>query len=323
VKPSAFGYVRPGTLDEAVGILADGDVLLAGGQSLIPDLNERRRFARRLVDLNGVTGLDTIEFRSAVNESAGNESAGNQPAATDRVRLGALVRHRDLAGRDDVRAAVPVLAEAARHVGHEAIRTRGTLTGSIANADPAAELPGVCVLLGAVARVRSAAGERTVPVADLLRPGGLGAQEVITATSVPTLLPGEGWGFRELSRPGAYAFPLVTVSATLRCAVGGAVTGLRAAVTGAAPVPYTLPDSTAAGLLGGGPGWTDAAADDWATAAAAELAAIAEPVTDHYASAAYRRRMVRHLARQALADALRRAGPGAPATGTSPPGGAA
>lgn len=287
MKPAPFEYVRPESLDELVGMLTAGDVLLAGGQSLLPALSERRRRLRRLVDVNAVPGLERCE------------------AGPGLLRAGALTRHRDLAGRADVRAAVPVLAEAARHVGHEAVRVRGTLGGSIANADPAAELPGVCVLLEAVARVRSAAaGERAVPVADLLRPGGLAEGEVITVVEVPALRPGEGWGFAELSRPGAYAFPLVTVSATVMRGSGGVVTGVRAAVTGAAGAPYALPGEEAAGLLGAVPSAA------WAGAVAGRLAAAARPVSDHYASAGYRRRMVAHLARRVLADAAGRAGAG-------------
>lgn len=289
MKPAAFDYVRPLNLEDLLGTLSDGDVLLAGGQSLLPDLNERRRRPGRLVDLNAVTELEHCE------------------AGPDRVVVGALTRHRDLAERSDVRAAVPVLSQAARHVGHAAVRTRGTLGGSIANADPAAELPGVCVLLDAVARLRSATGERTTAVVTLLRPGGLAEDEVITMIELPRLRPGEGWGFRELNRPGAYAFPVVTASTTLLLGADGAVAGLRVAVTGAAAAPYALPDHAVAGLLGARP------SDTWADAVAGQLAAAADPVTDHYASAAYRRRIVRHLVRQAVADSLERAVPGAAA----------
>jgi carbon-monoxide dehydrogenase medium subunit len=286
MKPAPFDYVRPASLEDLLSTLTDGDAMLAGGQSLLPELNERHRLPRRLVDLNALAELGRCETGPGL------------------LLVGALTRHRDLAERDDVRAAVPVLAEAARHVGHAAVRTRGTLGGSIATADPAAELPGVCVLLGAVARLRSAAGERTAAVADLLRPGGLAENEVITVVEIPALRPGEGWGFRELSRPGAYAFPLVTVSATLMLTSDGTVAGLRAAVTGAAAAPYALPADAAAGLLGARP------ADAWAEAVASQLEAAARPVTDHYASAGYRRRMVRHLARQAVTDAIGRAVPG-------------
>jgi carbon-monoxide dehydrogenase medium subunit len=289
MKPAAFGYVRPDTLDEVVDALTEGDVLLAGGQSLIPELSERRRFARRLIDLNAVTELEHCA------------------ADPGRVRIGALTRHRDIAERRDIAAALPVLSAAARRVGHAAVRTRGTLGGSVANADPAAELPGVCVLLDAVALLRTAAGERTAPVASLLRPGGLREHEVITAVELKPLRGGEGWGFRELSRPGAYAFPLVTVSVTLLLGADGVVTGLRAAVTGAAPAPRAIAQSAARGFLGARP------TGDWAAAVAGELAAAADPVTDACASAAYRRRIVAHLGCQAIADARHRAVPGAAA----------
>src|ERR1700759_4573325 len=289
MKPAPFDYVRPLNLEDLLGTLRDGDVLLAGGQSLLPDLNERRRRPRRLVDLNAVTELEHCE------------------AGSDRVVVGALTRHRDLAGRSDVRAAVPVLSQAARYGGHAAVRTRGTLGGSIANADPAAELPGVCVLLDAVARLRSATGERTTAVATLLRPGGLADDEVITAIELPRLRPGEGWGFRELNRPGAYAFPVGTASTTPLLRPAGAVGGLRVAVTGAAAAPYALPDHAVAGLLGALP------SDTWADAVADQLAAAGDPVTDHYATAASRRRIVRHLFRQAGAVAPERAVPGAAA----------
>jgi carbon-monoxide dehydrogenase medium subunit len=282
MKPAAFDYVRPHDVDELLGTFADGDVLLAGGQSLLPQLNERRCRPRRLIDLNAIAELRRCEI------------------GPDHVVLGALTRHRDLADNADVRAALPVLSQAAEHVGHAAIRTRGTLGGTIANADPAAELPGVCVLLDASAQLQSPTGDRTAAVAELLRPGGLRAREVIVAIELPRLVRGEGWGFRELSRPGAYAFPLVTVAATLRLAADGTVSALRAVVTGAASAPYTLGDA-AIPRLGQPP------VDDWVDAVAARLEAAADPVDDLHASASYRRRIVRHLARDVLADARLRA----------------
>jgi aerobic carbon-monoxide dehydrogenase medium subunit len=285
MKPPALGYVRPRDMGELLAVLAGGDVLLAGGQSLLPQLNARERRPRRLVDLGGIAELNRCDIRP------------------DHVVLGALTRHHDLASRSDLRAAVPVLACAAGHVGHAAVRTRGTLGGSIANADPAAELPGVCALLEATVTLRSPDGAWQTAVLDLLRPDGIAELEVIVSVEVRRLSPGEGWGFRELSRPGAYAFPLVTVAATLRLASDGTVAGLHAAVTGAARTPYTL-GGDARDLLGAQP------SDDWAETVAGRLAATAEPADDQYASAAYRRRMVRYLARGVLADARRRAVPG-------------
>jgi carbon-monoxide dehydrogenase medium subunit len=191
-----------------------------------------------------------------------------------------------------------MLSNAAARVGHAAVRTRGTLGGSIANADPAAELPGICVLLGASAQLRSPDSSRTVDVEELLHQGAIGEQEVIVAIELPRMAAQDGWGFREVNRPGAYAFPLVTVAATLRLAVDGTVAALRVAVTGAAPVPYAL--GNAGELIGREPD------QEWFTAVADFLLARADPVGDLYASAAYRRRLIRHLTHEVLADALRR-----------------
>jgi carbon-monoxide dehydrogenase medium subunit len=282
MKPAPFGYARPRDLEELLGTLTEGDMLLAGGQSLLPFLNERRIRPRRLVDVNDVAELRRVDM------------------GPDRVVLGALTRHRELEAGDEVRDAIPVLASAAGHVGHAAVRTRGTLGGSVANADPAAELPGVCVLLGAKAHLRAPdGGARTIRVAELLA-GGLGPFEVIVAIELPRLSGREGWAFREVSRPGAYAFPLITVAATVALAADGTVAGLRAAVTGVAPVPYAL-GTAATALLGREP------AVDWYEATAESIADRADPVDDLYASAAHRRRLVRHMAREVLADAVRRA----------------
>lgn len=282
MKPAPFDYARPRHLAELLGTLVDGDVLLAGGQSLLADLNERKRSPRRLVDINGIGALQRLDV------------------GPDSVVLGALTRHQTLADSPEVRAAVPVLSCAAARVGHAAVRTRGTLGGSIANADPAAELPGIGVLLGASAQLRSPDSSRTVDVEELLHPRAIEEQEVIVAIELPRMTSRDGWGFREVSRPGAYAFALVTVAATLRLAVDGTVSALRAAVTGAAPAPYALGDA-AGELIGREPD------QEWFGAVADLLVGRADPVTDLYASAAYRRRLIRHLTHEVLADALQRA----------------
>jgi CO/xanthine dehydrogenase FAD-binding subunit len=281
MKPAPFDYARPRDLAELLGTLVDGDVILAGGQSLLPQLNERKRSPRRLVDINGTVGLDRLDI------------------GPHTVMLGALTRHQTLADSPEVRAAIPMLSKAAARVGHAAVRTRGTLGGSIANADPSAELPGICVLLGASAQLRSPDSSRTVGVEELLHPGAIGEHEVIVAIELPRAAGRDGWGFGEVSRPGAYAFPLVTVAATLGLAADGTVSALRAAVTGAAPVPYALGD-TAAELIGREPD------QEWFAAVADLLLERADPASDLYASATYRRRMIRHLTHEVLADALRR-----------------
>src|SRR2546430_543667 len=155
MKPAPFDYASPRDLAELLGTLVDGDVLLAGGQSLLPELNERKRSPRRLVDINGIVGLQRLDV------------------GPNSVVLGALTRHQTLADSPELRAAVPMLSNAAARVGHAAVRTRGTLGGSIANADPAAELPGICVLLGASVQLRSPDSSRTVGVEELLYPGAI------------------------------------------------------------------------------------------------------------------------------------------------------
>jgi carbon-monoxide dehydrogenase medium subunit len=282
VKPAPFEYVRPRDLAELFDTLADGDVLLAGGQSLVPQLNERKRQPRRLIDINAIAELHRVDV------------------GPDTVVLGALTRHQALVDNPEVRAAVPLVSCAAAHVGHAAVRTRGTLGGSLANADPAAELPGVCVLLGATVALRSPEAARVLGVVELLRCGGPADREVIVAIEVPRPATPQAWGFREISRPGGYAFPLVTVAAMASLAVEGTVAAVRAVVAGAAPVPYVV-DVPADGLPGG------ETTHDWYESVVDRLVAGADPVDDLHASAAYRRRLIRHLTHQVLADAIGRA----------------
>ena len=148
MKPAPFRYARPQNLADAVELLAaaDHDVkILAGGQSLVPMLNLRLVRPSVLIDLNGVPGLDHVT-----------------PGPDGGLSIGALVRHAALAGSAAVIERAPLLAEAARHVGHAAIRHRGTLGGSLAHADPAAELPAVLVALGAELTLHGRRGARTI-----------------------------------------------------------------------------------------------------------------------------------------------------------------
>src|SRR5438876_741131 len=154
MKPAPFRYARPDTLAAAVDLLSssDGEArILAGGQSLVPMLNMRLARPAVLVDLNGLRGLDGIAA----------DGAG--------LAFGALVRHSDLVASSLVRERAPLLAEAAGHVGHVAIRNRGTLGGSLAHADPAAELPAAMLALDARFDVRGPRGARTIEAADFFR----------------------------------------------------------------------------------------------------------------------------------------------------------
>jgi carbon-monoxide dehydrogenase medium subunit len=261
MKPAPFEYVRPGSVDEAVALLgAQPDAkILAGGQSLVPLLALRMARPRMLVDINRVPGLQSLE-----------QSAGT-------VRIGALTRHSALA----TQSVHPLLAEAARWIGHPAIRTRGTLAGSLAHADPSAELPVVAVACGAVASVVGASGERTVPAGELFAGplmSSLEEDELITSVSFP--IPTR-WGFAEYARRHG-DFALVTA----------VVADSAIALAGVSAVPMR----SAAGervLASGG------SAAEIVAAACAELA----PTGDLHASAEYRRALAGEMLRGALTQA--------------------
>ncbi len=237
MKARNFHYIRPMSLVQACEILADADgdaVAIAGGQSLLAGLNMRLSAPKLLVDI-----ADLQELRG-------------QSYAEGTVRLGALTRHREVLSSDLVRRHLPLLVAAAPHIGHVAIRNRGTLGGSLAYADPAAELPACAVALDATLLLASAAGERRVKAEDFfkglfetdLRPG-----ELILAVEFPATPKGTFTGFAELSRRhGDFALAGLAAVAVLKdgsigearlvyigCAdrakvaktVGAAVVGLR------------------------------------------------------------------------------------------------
>jgi carbon-monoxide dehydrogenase medium subunit len=187
MKPAPFEYHRPVSLAETFALLdqyGEDGRLLAGGQSLLPTLNMRLATPRAVIDINRLPGLDGIE------------------ATRDGLVIGALARHEAVEHSALVREHAPLIAAAMPYIGHAAIRTRGTFGGSLALADPAAELPACVVALEATIRVRSRRGERAVPAADFFRgiyTTALEPGELITAVVVP---PAAGWrsGFDELAR---------------------------------------------------------------------------------------------------------------------------
>jgi carbon-monoxide dehydrogenase medium subunit len=283
MKPAPVDYVAAGSLTEALSLLAElgSDAKpLAGGQSLIPLLNFRLARPTVLVDLNGLDDLAYV-----------------RPADGGGLSLGAMTRHATLERDPQVAAAAPLLHAAAGFIAHPQIRNRGTLGGTLAHADPAAELPVVSVALEARFRIVSSQGERWVPgllTADL-QPGELLAEVV-----VPPMPAGSGWSFHELARRnGDYAH------------AGLAVVLTRAGQTcSRARIVYLS--------LGDGPmrarqaeqllesrGVTPSTIDE-----AARLAAVneIEPAGDIHASEAYKRHLAGVLTRRALAEAWRRAG---------------
>jgi aerobic carbon-monoxide dehydrogenase medium subunit len=282
VKPVDFAYVQPRTVEEAVACLGAEDAkALAGGQSLVPMLNMRLARPATLVDLNALPGLAGIE----------RESDGS-------LALGALVRHTDLA-RTPLAGAHALLAEAARHIGHRAIRNRGTLGGSLAHADPAAELPAAVVALDARLVVAGPRGTREVAAGEFfvgMLATALEPQEILTTVRIPAA-PGATWGFAELARrTGDYA--LAGVAAVLR-APGGRCETARLVAFGAADRPLRL--AAAEARLTGTR--VDAAG---ARAAGAAAAAACAPPDDVHATAEYRRHLVAVLTEQVVLEALAR-----------------
>ena len=194
MKPAPFGYARAATLDDVFSLLAEhGDdaKIIAGGQSLMATLNMRLSEPEILIDINRIDGL------------AGIEDTG------DTIRIGAMTRHVDVEESDLVATHAPMIAAAMEHIAHPAIRNRGTFGGSIAFADPAAELPACAVALEATMHVAGKGGTRDIAATDFFKglyETALGEGEILTAVSVPKIAAGWKSGFMELARRhGDYA----------------------------------------------------------------------------------------------------------------------
>jgi len=285
VKPPVFDYHAPATLEEAVALLAryGGDAkVLAGGQSLMPLLNFRLTRPAALVDLNRISAL------AYVREDDG------------RVRLGAMTRQRTIEFSPVVRQRLPLLAEATALVGHLPIRTRGTIGGSLAHADPSAEYPAVLTALEGRVTVRGPRGERVVRADELFQgplTTSLASDEILVEVDLPAAPVGAGFAFEELSRRHG-DFAIVGIACSL---VGDAsrCTAARIAVAGAGSVPARL---RAAEDIVERDGLSEAAID----AAARRAAELVDPHDDLHASAAYRRNLTRVLTGRALRRAAAR-----------------
>lgn len=272
MKPPSFEYVRATTVPEAVSALSTPDAkALAGGQSLVPLLNLRLARPATLVDLNGVAGL------------------GELTTTPTTLEVGALARHRALAEQSHH----PLAAQAARWIGHRAIRNRGTIGGSLAHADPAAEWPVVALACDATVTVAGPAGERRLAVAELLDgpfSTTLEDGELLIGVTLP--VPSR-WGFAELARRhGDFALVLAAVAQL----IDGS---WRVAVGGVGPGAVRCPDAEA--VLDGAPLADERAVDGPALDAAARAAVAGlRPSDDIHASGAYRRHLAEVLVGQAL-----------------------
>jgi len=282
VKPSPFAYHRPTTVDEAMDVLGElgSDAkILAGGQSLLPLLSMRLAAPAHIIDINRLSEL-----------------AGAK-VGDDGVRVAAIVRQATVEHDRDATAAVPLLGQALAHVAHPVIRNRGTVVGSLAHADPSAELPAVLALLGGTLTLASRAGRRTVaarefylgPLETVLHP-----DELVLEAFFPRAPRGSGTAFVELARRhGDYA--MCGVAALVRLDEAGSVQDARAAYISVAPVPLVI-DLTAP-VAG-----QQASAADWR--AAGDIARDqVEPDGDIHATAAYRRHLTGVLTARALAEA--------------------
>jgi carbon-monoxide dehydrogenase medium subunit len=287
VKPPRFDYHAPTTVDEAVALLGryGGEAkVLAGGQSLMPLLNFRLSRPAALVDLNRIPALAYIR-----------ETDGH-------VTFGAMTRQRTIEFSPVVKTKLPLLSEATRWVGHLPIRSRGTIGGSIAHADPSAEYPAVLTALDGEVLVRGPRGERTLRAADLFQTyltTSLAPDEVLTEVRLPVMAAGAAYAFEEFSRRHG-DFAIVGIAAML-VVDGGRCRDARLASAGAGPVPVRL--RAAEDVLR-----QDGVGERAIAAAARRAAELVRPDSDLHASAEYRRNLTRVLTERALRRALARGG---------------
>ena len=283
MKPAAFDLHRPTSVADAVALLAahgDEAKVLAGGQSLVPLLSLRLATPAHLVDVGGVLGLGEVT-RTATG-----------------LRVGAMVSHRR-AGRDPgVAAGAPLLARAVPLVGHAAIRSRGTVGGAIAHADPAAEYPAVCVALGAELEVVGPAGTRLVPARAFFvstYTTALAADELLVAVHLPVAGPRHGAAVEEVARRHG-DFALAGAACVVELDGTGRVERAGLALFGVADRPWPA-DAAVVALTGAGP---DVDVDAVARLAVTDL----HPADTLHATGRYLRHVAGVVAARAIGRAL-------------------
>jgi carbon-monoxide dehydrogenase medium subunit len=286
MKPASFDYFRADTVEHACRLLAEAGEdarLLAGGQSLIPMMNLRLARPTALVDI-GRLPLSKIDI------------------GTDRVTIGALTRHREVLQHEGLRAAAPLFAETYEFIAHPTIRNLGTAGGSVAHADPTAEIPTLLVLLDGEVEAASVRGTRTITAADFFQSAfttALKPDEMVTALSFR--VPPRRWAgcFLELAeRDGDFALAAAGVVVARE---GDKIADVRIVLTGAESVPVR---ATQVEAMLRGQALTDAAAADAGIAAARDRRSY----DDIRASAEYRRTLLSELTTRALLTAYQRAG---------------
>ncbi len=281
MKPAPFAYHRTRTVPETVALLAelgDGAKILAGGQSLVPMMNFRLARPSDLVDITRIPGLDYVR------------------AGPDGLRVGALTRHRsiELCRDPAVLAGFGVLPRSARWIGHYPIRARGTLGGSIAHADPAAEWCLLAVLLDAQVQLTGPSGQRTVPVTDFFEgfySTTAEPDEMITEIHFPA--PARHAALTEFAqRQGDFA--VVAAAVSIELDTHGACRELKVVLGGVGPLPHLIDTAE----LTDQPGTTET----WRKAGELAAAQI-DPPADGHGTAGYRKRLAATLTERALAEA--------------------
>ncbi len=291
MKPPPFRYHDPGTVDEAVALMAslDNAKLLAGGQSLMPMLNMRYVLPDHVVDLNRIPDLFHI-----------SESGG-------RLTIGAMTRQRDVERSDLLHRRCPLLRKALRQVGHRQTRNRGTVGGSLCHLDPAAELPAVLAALDATVHAVGPEGARDIPMADFpafyMTPA-IAHDEIVSAVSFAPWPAGHRSAFVEFARrPGDFA--IVGAAALLELGNDGTVGRASIALAGVGPAPVRC--AAAEERLAG------RAPDADAVRAAALTCADVDAMEDVHAPPSYRRHLAVELTSRALHSALAEPGADSPA----------
>jgi CO/xanthine dehydrogenase FAD-binding subunit len=285
MKPAAFDYVAPNSLEAAVEAIAaaNGDgKILAGGQSLMPLLNFRMARPSVIVDLMHIPDMSFIERRD------------------DAVAIGALTRHADLEFSDLIAQNLPVMAAAMPHVAHLAIRNKGTIGGSLSHADPAAELPMLAVFYGATIKVQGTSGRRDIPAEDFFvsaLTNCLDPDEIVFEIDFPVLTSHAGWAFEEVARRfGDFALASIAVSLEI---LDSRIVDARVAVMGVADTPRRLREAEDA-LRGEGEPKT-------AAKFGKIVRACVSPESDIHVSAEYRKNLIGALAERAFTTAWTRA----------------
>ncbi len=290
MKPAPFKYYAPNTVEAALARLAQHGYdakVLAGGQSLIPTMNFRLAQPAILIDLNPIESLNYIE-----------------PTGDGGLCIGAMTRHAQVERSSLIAERAPLLHETMPHIAHPQIRNRGTIGGSLAHADPAAELPAVSLVLNGRFTLRSAKGQRQLAAKDFflgLFTTALEPDELLIEIALPPMSPRSGWAFAETARRhGDFALAGVAALVTLDAAGNCADARLAFLSVGDGAV---LAQNAANALRGQKP-------TAETIAAAAEIAAAQDidPTGDIHASADFRRHLTKVLTRRALEQAFERAG---------------